>query len=468
MGSDLQDLRQISGEISLDEEIQLSLARLVRSPFHGRPRIFRDPIHGDIEWPKDDFGTLVSRLIDTPAFQRLRHVRQNGVTNLVFHGAEHSRFAHSVGVAWTAAKMLAAIERNSQSPLDEQTQQDTILAALLHDLGHGPFSHTLEEILGRQNFDHEDMTVRFLTEPKSEIAVLLDGSSSGRSERLAQFIDKRRRTQSLWCHSVVSSQLDADRLDYIQRDARMAGIDNHRPDIQRLIAHLSRHEDKIVVDHRAFDVIESMLLALDHLYGAVYFHRTVRAATTLLGAVMARATAIAEQVLAKDDPLFSLLRDKGDIALADYVRVNDATVWYHLDRWSRSDDEELRFYADRLRRRRLPKPLAMPEGFDKTKKLIEKAHERVKATFPKFDANRLVTTDEPSRLNYKRYDADSGGSILTWERNAKEPRRIEDIEEQRSILPKVARKFYRSRIYVPDEVHDELREFAIKENLVPR
>ena len=443
-------------------------ASVVKGPFDGRPRIFRDPIHGDIEWPTDDFGTLVSQLIDTAAFQRLRHIRQNGVTNLVFHGAEHSRFAHSIGVAWTASKMLAAIERNSQCQLEEETRHDTILAALLHDLGHGPFSHTLEELLGRAHFDHEHMTVRFLTESGSEVADLLERSSSGRAARLAQFIDKRRRTKPLWCHAVVSSQLDADRLDYIQRDARMAGIDNHRPDIQRLIGHLSRHEDEIVVDHRAFDVIESMLLALDHLYGAVYFHRTVRAATTLLGAVMSRAEAIADRVLANDDPLLSLLERKGEIELSEYVRVNDATVWYHLDRWSQSNDDELRFYADRLRRRKLPKPLALPEEYGKSAKLVEKAEELVRATFPRFDVEQLVVTDEPSRLNYKRYHTDSGSSILTWERNATKPRRIEDIEEQRSIIPKVARKFYRSRIYVPAEVHDELREFANNEGLVAR
>lgn len=446
----------------------MSFAGLVKAPFSGRPRIFRDPIHGDIEWAKGEFGNLISQLIDTPAFQRLRHIRQNGVTNLVFHGAEHSRFAHSIGVAWTASKMLAAIERNSGCPLDDETRHDTILAALLHDLGHGPFSHTLEEILGRRHFDHEHMTVRFLTEPGSEVADLLETSSPGRPERLAQFIDKNRRTQPMWCHTVVSSQLDADRLDYIQRDARMAGIDNHRPDIQRLIGHLSRHENAIVVDHRAFDVIESMLLALDHLYGAVYFHRTVRAATTLLSAVMSRAATIAEHVLPEYDPLLSLLQHKGAIQLSEYVRVNDATLWYHIDRWSRSDDDELRFYADRLRRRNLPKPLALPGEYVKCAKLVTRAESLVRQTFPHFDVKRLVVTDEPSRLNYKRYDAHSGDSILTWERNATEPRRIEDIEEHRSIIPKVARKFYRSRLYVPTEVFDELRSFAISEDLLPR
>lgn len=439
----------------------------VHSPFDGRPRIFRDPIHGDIEWPKSTFGDLVSNLIDTPAFQRLRHIRQNGVTNLVFHGAEHSRFAHSIGVAWTAAKMLDAIERNSRQTVPLQVREDTILAALLHDVGHGPFSHTLEEILGHEHFDHEAMTVRFLTEPGSEIASLLESSSPGRSQRLAEYIDKDLRTEHHWWHAVVSSQLDADRLDYIQRDARMAGIDNHRPDIDRLIGHISCYQDGLLVDHRAFDVIESMLLALDHLYGAVYFHRTVRAATVMVQAVLSRVAARVTRELPEGDPLRALLEQRKEIALDEYVRVNDASFWYHLDRWCRSEDEELRFYAERLRRRQLPKHLELPlNELNKARKLESKARQLVNTKFPGFDIDSLVAVDTPSRVNYKRYAVDGDFPILTWERNASKPRRIEDIEEDRSIVPKVARKFYRSRIFVPPEVFDDLRAFAAKERLL--
>jgi len=418
-------------------------------------------------WPKTALGELISALIDTPAFQRLRHIRQNGVTNLVFHGAEHSRFAHSIGVAWTASKMLDAIERNSGEHIAGEVREDTILAALLHDVGHGPFSHTLEEILERKHFDHEAMTVRFLTEQGSEIAELLEASSAGRPQRLAQYIDKGLRTEHHWWHDVVSSQLDADRLDYIQRDARMAGIDNHRPDIARLICHVSSHEDRLVVDHRAFDVVESMLLALDHLYGAVYFHRTVRAATVMVQAVLSRVTARGAQDLPEGDPLRTLLEQRKEIALDDYVRVGDATFWYHLDRWSRSEDNELRCYADRLRRRQFPKHLAVPhDAWNKTRKLESKARELVSAKFPGFDPNALVVLDEPTRVNYKRYEPGGESPIFTWERDATRTRRIEDIEEDRSIVPKAARKIYRSRIFVPAEIFDELRTFATQERLL--
>jgi len=363
--------------------------------------------------------------------------------------------------------MLDAIERNSGKPIDVQVREDTVLAALLHDVGHGPFSHTLEEILGHDQFDHEAMTVRFLTEPDSEITTLLERSSPGRSQRLAEYIDKDRRTEHHWWHAVVSSQLDADRLDYIQRDARMAGIDNHRPDIERLISHISCYQDGLVVDHRAFDVIESMLLALDHLYGAVYFHRTVRAATVTVQAVLSRVKARVAKELPEGDPLRALLEQRKEIALDDYVRVTDASFWYHLDRWRQSEDEELSFYVKRLGRRKLPKHLELPENeLKKARQLENKALELAGAKFPGFNLDSLVTLDTPSRVNYKRYAVDGDFPIFTWERDATKPRRIEDIEEVRSIVPKVARKFYRSRLFVPPEIFNDLRAFAAKERLL--
>ncbi|NJK32570.1 MAG: HD domain-containing protein [Deltaproteobacteria bacterium] len=217
-------------------------------PFSGRPQVFRDPIHGHVAFA-GELGKTVKRLVDTPEFQRLRHIRQNGITNLVFHGAEHSRFAHSLGVAFTATRMLAAIQRNSDLTLTEEEHDDTVLAALLHDVGHGPFSHTLEEILRELavDFDHEAMTVRFMRE--GNIASILEDSSVGRSVRLVEFIEKKKDdTRVRWWHSIVSSQLDADRLDYVQRDACMAGISNHRPDIPRLIEYLGVSDGRVIVD----------------------------------------------------------------------------------------------------------------------------------------------------------------------------------------------------------------------------
>jgi hypothetical protein len=143
-----------------------------------KPKFFRDPIQIQIRFepadltaaaPKIDaaLSWLAQKIIATPEFQRLRFIRQNGLANLVFHGAEHSRFSHSLGVHAVARRMYANICRNSSEPEDPEWRLATAIAALSHDLGHGPFSHTLEEILGKKTFDHEEMTTRYLVEDGS-------------------------------------------------------------------------------------------------------------------------------------------------------------------------------------------------------------------------------------------------------------------------------------------------------------
>ncbi|WP_437491950.1 HD domain-containing protein [Sorangium sp. So ce1014] len=138
---------------------------------------------------------LVRKLVDCPEFQRLRHIRQNGLTNLVFHGAEHSRFSHSMGVAHLAREMYEGIERNCDIPADADHKVTTCVAALLHDVGHGPFSHTLEEILKEHGveFDHEVMTQRLIEEDDSAISKTLKNADSDLPARIVYYIDKKRR-----------------------------------------------------------------------------------------------------------------------------------------------------------------------------------------------------------------------------------------------------------------------------------
>jgi len=274
----------------------------------GRPRIFRDSIHGDIGYAKGDFLSLVESILGTRMFQRLRHIRQNGVLNLVFHGAEHSRFSHSMGVAWVASKIFDTAYRNTADPSvcenREQDREDTILAALLHDVGHGPFSHTLEDILKSLSvpvkLDHEEMTRRILVEDGSEIARVL----GERGARLVPFIDKSMREPNKWLYSIVSSALDADRLDYLLRDSTMAGVWTNHFDLGRLIEALGIKNDEIVIDVRARDVVENYLLAMEQMYASVYYHHTNRAASFLLRSVVARAVDVARADKSQQTNLF--------------------------------------------------------------------------------------------------------------------------------------------------------------------
>ena len=269
-----------------------------------RPRVFRDPVHGDITFPRGPFQRLLEQIIDTELFQRLRGIRQTAVMNLVFHGAEHSRFAHSMGAAHVAGLMVESAAQNSGLQVSVAEREETVLAALLHDVGHGPFSHSLEEIIG-SGFAHERMTVRILTAPESEIRRLLGAYDPGLPGRLRGFIEHAppgATTPPRWTHAIVSSQLDADRLDYLARDALMAGIRTHAFDLGRLVRSLMVIDEHLVVDARAQDSVEAFLLALDQMYGTAYYHKTVRAASLLMEATIRRALDLARQEEADGAP----------------------------------------------------------------------------------------------------------------------------------------------------------------------
>jgi len=334
----------------------------------GRPRIFRDSIHGDIGYAKGDFQHLIEAILDTRMFQRLRHIRQNGVLNLVFQGAEHSRFSHVMGVAWVASKMFDAAHRNTANSSvcenREQDREDTILAALLHDVGHGPFSHTLEEILRSLSvkFDHEEMTKRILVEKDSDIARAL----GERRERLVPFIDKTKREPNKWFYSIVSSALDADRLDYLLRDSTMAGVWTNRFDLGRLIDALGIKMDELVVDARARDVVENYLLAMEQMYASVYYHHTNRAASFLLRAVVARAVDVAREDASQrnnlfpqrggqDDPLWQTVEKGQAVPLSVYEILDENHVWSLISLWTYASDPTLVELATALKKRTLPK-----------------------------------------------------------------------------------------------------------------
>lgn len=383
-------------------------------------RVFRDPVHGDL-----DFGykrgskqmLLIEKLIDTPMFQRLRRIRQNGVANLVFQGAEHSRFSHSMGVAWLASKMFDYASKNGETKTEPSDRLDTILASLLHDVGHGPFSHTLEDILRPSpGFDHEKMTKRVIDEPGSEIRGILEEYESGLSRRLLPFIDKDARAEARWYYDIVSSSLDADRLDYVARDALMAGVFTHSVDTHRLLASLiafSEGESTVlVVDGRATDVLESFLLALEQMYQSVYLHRTIRSASFMLKSIIRRAADLAadegrRNILfprqgENEDLLWQLLSQGEEVPLATYEQLDESMFWAKLPTWKMADPILGHLIAGFLSR-----------SFFKTIDLDPSdgrgsagMHARAKVLADDFisgSADYLVHWDTANRVSYKRY-----------------------------------------------------------------
>lgn len=440
----------------------------------GRPKVFRDPIHGDITYPKGKFQDLVEAILDTPMFQRLRHIRQNGVLNLVFHGAEHSRFSHAMGVAWVAGQMFDAAYRNTadNSACQNQTsdREDTVLAALLHDVGHGPFSHTLEEILRALSveFDHEVMTKRILTEEGSKIAGLLAEYDAKLCDRLVPFIDKEKRNPNKWTYSIVSSELDADRLDYLLRDSTMAGVWTHRLDVSRLIDALGIHNNAIMVDGRARDVVESYLLALEQMYAAIYFHHTNRAASFLLRAIIERAVDLArssEDLRAQlfpthtfgEDPLWRIVREGQKVPLEVYEALDENHVWALISMWTRFQDPILAKLSSDIKSRRFPKAITirkdevLPRDIDR---IGERARELFRAKHPDQDPKYFTYIDKAMRKAYP------GGA---WEDNYANSIKLlfstgrwEAVEEnERSVARLIQKKAIYPYLIIPEDIRDE-------------
>jgi uncharacterized protein len=345
-----------------------------------RPKFFRDPVHVQLRFddvsledsPKDLLGSgreswLLRKLIDSSEFQRLRFVRQNGLANLVFHGAEHTRFTHSLGVSHLAGLMYDSIVRNCS---EASSQDDRLLiatAALLHDIGHGPFSHTMEEILrgiGKE-FDHEDMTVRYINEATAVNGPLcqVDQSLPG---LLTKFFDKSTRDDDNWRYRIVSSQLDADRLDYLLRDAMFSGIRGASFDLDRIIDMLYHHDGKsIALEIGALEAVESYLFTLDHMYRAIYYHHAVRAATQGLLSAIKRAVqlhiedryAIPSIYPSGLNPFQELLEHGSGISIESYSRLSEFQLWQYLEIWRDSEDVTLADLSSRILERRLFKTI---------------------------------------------------------------------------------------------------------------
>lgn len=251
-------------------------------------RRIRDPIHNLIRFSFDKSeDILLWKLIETPAFQRLRHIKQLGFSDYVYPGATHSRFSHSLGVMEMARKMMDAIERNQPEIKNadnyELERKAALCAALLHDIGHGPFSHVFEEI--SKNFDiserHESYTKSFIN--SNPIKGLLEKESL--LDRVLSFFDDKTKNRNLF-GSIVSDQIDADRLDFLQRDKYFTGIRFGSIDVDWILDSLkllkSPHYDEdgefssLCFDKKGIRALEEYFSSYVKIYIDVYFHKTTR------------------------------------------------------------------------------------------------------------------------------------------------------------------------------------------------
>jgi hypothetical protein len=389
-----------------------------------------------------------------------------------------------MGVAHLAREMYDRIIRNTGDPTDGDVKTSCAIAALLHDIGHGPFSHTLEEILKGADidFDHEVMTQRLIEEEGSEIRDVLTCIDPAYPAQIACYIDKKRRKKEgraeHWSYRLVSSQLDADRLDYLLRDATSAELRGGSFDLPRLLDSL-QHLDgtRIAVDRGAMETVEAYLLTLDHMYRVVYYHHAIRSASVLLSAVIRRAfdlhrkgddTVFPAAAGGRIHPLASLMGAGQSVELDQYVRLGEFQVWSLIEEWQHGTDRVLADLAGRLLRRRLFKTLDVdPTHHNELNRRTRLAKDLVIKRLNHVDEGTVayyVSVDEPSRTSYKRYDwrsEDPDESI--WMVGA--GRRASPIEEdsRSKIVTALKETTYFHRLVFPEEIREELmRELNVK------
>lgn len=300
-------------------------------------RTYHDPLHGAITLDGADAAeALLIQLIDVPEFQRLRRIRQLGPASLTFHGAEGSRFTHSLGVMYVARRIFDRLAVKYPVLLPHRTV--TLCAALLHDLGHGPFSHTCEEIF---HSNHELWTRRILMESRP-IRAILDSVSPTLADEIAQVYLKQYPLALV--SQLVTSQLDCDRLDYLIRDSYFTGASYGKLDLDRIILALdySPQTQQLVVARKGLAAIEHYLVVRYFMYAQIYNHPKNIAASWTLQAIIQRARVLLKTTAADfflDSTLRSwLTKPSAELTLIEYLKADDGVLIYHFQQWRESQD----------------------------------------------------------------------------------------------------------------------------------
>jgi HD superfamily phosphohydrolase len=332
-----------------------------------RFKLFSDPVHGFISVPKN----VIMDLIQTPEVQRLRRIRQLGVGHLVFPGAEHTRFNHALGAMALMQDALTNL-REKGTPISPDERTAALAVALLHDVGHGAFSHTLEHQL-IDDFAHEDMSRVLLVRLNERLEGALDTA-------LAMFDDTYPRP---FFHQLVSSQLDMDRLDYLRRDSFYTGVAEGEVGVQRLLKTMRVHPlqggpaSEVMIEAKGIYAVENFLISRRLMYWQVYLHKTVLAGDELLRGVLRR---VQEHLDAGPPPdwlargsralLFFLRHDIRADQIDDptvrdhYVQLDDTDLLFSLKQWMQGPDPILADLCRRFVNRRFLRVTFVPRSPD--------------------------------------------------------------------------------------------------------
>lgn len=396
-------------------------------------KILNDPVHGFIQIPQG----IIFSLIEHPYFQRLRRIRQLGLTDFVYPGALHTRFHHALGVMHLMGVALDTLE-NKNFFISKEEREAAQIAALLHDIGHSPLSHALESTI-LQNIHHEKMSLLLMQKLNEHF----DGKLT---LAIKIFTNQYERP---FFHQLVSSQLDVDRLDYLQRDCFFTGVSEGAIGGDRILKMMTLHQENLVIEEKGIYSIENFLTARRLMYWQVYLHKTTISTEQMIVQIIRRAKFLAqngEKVFAS--PALSCLMEN-EVSLEDmhqkqeyleaFAQLDDFDIWGAVKIWQNHSDTVLSLLCKMILERKLFKIALSKDKIEKS--LIAKYQQNLlkKLSIGKKDLSYFLIVGSTKNMAYQ----ENSNPILILGKNGK----VMDISEASDLpnikaLTKIVKKYY--------------------------
>ena len=394
------------------------------------------------------------QLVDAVEFQRLRRIKQLGLGLYTYQGAEHSRFTHSLGALHLMTRILGQL--SDRTNIASEDRAAARAAALLHDVGHGPFSHAMEKVLG---VHHEQITILAVTSPETTLHQILKSYSSEMPARVAAIVEGTFTPAALG--QLVSSQLDVDRMDYLLRDSLMTGAKYGLYDLEWIINALQIDEDadRVYVTARGVHAVEEYLQARYYMFRQVYFHRTLRSAEAVLRSALRRALELVSrgaEVWCAAGTAFEKILRRQSLNVTEHLSMDDSDVIFHMKQWQHSGDVVLRDLSDRFVNRRLFKAIDLDMPLDERKDFLAAARAVVERAG--FAPEYYFIEDRASDVPYYGYYTAEGIEPRTriYVEDGYAHPRIREISEVSEVVRGLGRGYELHRICFPAEVKDEV------------